>query len=223
MNLSKTNFILFRNPERVLSSLKVDGNFISEVRSVRYLGLNLDSHLKWEEHLNYVRKRTWLMLFALRRKRMCISERVAWQFYYTHIFSHLLVSSWSSASNSLLRVLRVLQNKAIKIVRMYGWRHPSLDLYSPTILPFNVEEVSNLHDHNTRASSNFNIYKNFTKTSLGKYKIFYMGLRLFNELHYFEFQKIYWPDAFRAILKKKLSIALWILQINSIERRKINI
>jgi hypothetical protein len=208
MNLSKTNFILFRNPESVLSSFQVDGNFISEIRSVRYLGLILDSHLKWEDHLNYVRKRISPMLFALRRTRMCISEEVAWQLYYAHIFSHLtyLCPIWSSASNSRLRVLRVLQNKAIKIIKMYGWRHPTLDLYSPTILPFDVvcefnllmtifkikhgmlksnallEEVSNLHDHNTRASANSNIYINFTRTSLGQYNIFYRGLRLFNEL-----------------------------------------
>jgi hypothetical protein len=79
-------------------------------------------------------------LFALRRTWMCISEEVAWQLYNGHIFSHLnyLCLIWSSASNSRLRVLRVLQNKAIKIIRMYGWRHPILDLYSPAILPFDV-------------------------------------------------------------------------------------
>jgi hypothetical protein len=66
-----------------------------------------------------------------------ISEGVAWQIYYAHFFSHLTYLSpiWSSAADLRLLVLRVLQNKAIKIIKNYGWRHLSLDLYNSKTLP----------------------------------------------------------------------------------------
>jgi hypothetical protein len=208
INVSKTNFILFRNNGPTLSTILLNDAIIAEVVSTRYLGLFLDGQLRWEEHLNHVRKRILPMLFALRKTRFCISESVAWQIYYAHIFSHLtyLNPIWSGASESRLSVLRVLQNKAIKIIKKYPWRHPSIDLYSPNILPLSVlsefnllltifrirvgmlktvsllTEVSQVHSHGTRSSSNSNLYVNFARTRLGQTNVFFRGQVLFNEL-----------------------------------------
>jgi hypothetical protein len=141
--------------------------------------------------------------------RFYISEGVAWQIFYAHVFSHLtyLSSIWSSAADSWLSVLRVLQNKAIKIIKNYGWRHPSLDLYNSKTLPLGVlmcdfsllisifkmkigilkcnallEKVSSLYDHNTRSSANLHLNINFARTNLGQSNVFYRGLRLYNDL-----------------------------------------
>jgi hypothetical protein len=41
--------------------------FITEAKSTKFLGLQIDKHLKWEEHLNFVRKKILPMIFALKR------------------------------------------------------------------------------------------------------------------------------------------------------------
>jgi Reverse transcriptase (RNA-dependent DNA polymerase) len=208
MNVSKTNFILFRKNTTALSTIAVNDTVITEVTSARYLGLFLDAQLRWEEHLNHVRQKILPMLFALRRTRTYISEPVAWQIYFAHIFSQLtyLNPIWSAASASRMAVLRVLQNKAIKIIKKFPWRHPSFDLYTPNILPLSVladfnllltiyrvrmgmlkarsllTEVSQVHSHGTRSSSNSNLYIDFARTSLGQSNVFFRGQLLFNQL-----------------------------------------
>jgi hypothetical protein len=113
---------------------------------------------------------------------------------------------WTSASESRLSVLRLLQNKSIKIIKGYGWRHSTAMLYTQHILHLNVvseynlflniykinnkmlrcsislTNVATIHGHETRQSSNEDFYINFSRTCLGQSNVFYKGLILFNRL-----------------------------------------
>jgi hypothetical protein len=119
-----------------------------------------------------------------------------------YIFAHLnyLNPIWSSVSESRLSFLRVLQNKAIKIIK--GWRYSTAMLYTQDILPLvvvseynllltiykiknkmlkcsiSLENVATNHGNETRQSSN----EDFLRTSLGQSSVFYKGLILFNRL-----------------------------------------
>jgi hypothetical protein len=92
---------------------------------------------------------------------------------------------WSSASESRLSVLRVLENKSIKIIKGYGWRHSTAMLFTQDILPLvvvseynllltiykiknkmlkcsiSLTNVATIHGHETRQSSNEDFYNNF--------------------------------------------------------------
>jgi hypothetical protein len=176
----------------------------TEAKSTKFPGLQIDKHLKWEEHLNHVRKKILTMIFALKRTRYCVSEKVAFKLYYAYIFAHLnyLNPIRSSVSESSLSFLRVLQNKAIKIIKGYGWGYSTVMLYTQDILPLvvvseynllltiykiknkmlkcsiSLENVATIHGNETRQSSN----KDFLRTSLGQSNVFYKGLILFNRL-----------------------------------------
>jgi hypothetical protein len=107
MNVKKTNFILFKGDKQAELTMNFVETTITEAKSTKFLGLKIAKHLKWEERLNHVRKRFLPMIFALKRTRYCISEKVAFQLNYAYIFSHLnyLNPIRSSASESRLSVL----------------------------------------------------------------------------------------------------------------------
>ena len=55
ISTSKTNFILFHSPKnkpRKTLNVKIDGNAINEVQSVKYLGVEFNSNLTWKPHIS---------------------------------------------------------------------------------------------------------------------------------------------------------------------------
>ena len=52
INPGKTNFMLFKNPSKKVSSLDlfINGTRIKDANSIKFLGVNLTPHLKWNEH-----------------------------------------------------------------------------------------------------------------------------------------------------------------------------
>jgi hypothetical protein len=208
MNISKTNFILFNNEESNLTEFLVEGERIFEVKSTKYLGLIVDNKLKWSDHIAHVRKKILTMYIALCKSRPYITEQIAWQIYFAHIYSHInyLNPIWSSAAESRISIIRTLQNKSIKKVKKLEMRHPTRELYGPRTLPLVVirdynllltifkikngmlkscaifEQVSSIHDHNTRSSANADMYVNFARTNLGQKNVFFKGLTKFNQL-----------------------------------------
>jgi Reverse transcriptase (RNA-dependent DNA polymerase) len=208
MNFSKSNFILFGSEEGNLVELLFENEKISEVKSVKYLGLIIDCKLKWTDHIALVKKKILSMYIALCKSRSFITEKIAWQIYNSHIYSHLtyLNPIWSSATENRMTILKTLQNKCIKKIRNLDWRHPTSDLYNAHTLPLDAireynllltifkikhdmlksctifEQISDIHDYNTRASANENFYINHARTNTGQNNVFFIGLVKFNQL-----------------------------------------
>ena len=54
LNISKTNFLIFNTDRRKLShnvTLKLDKKAITEKQSIKYLGVIVDHHLMWKDHI----------------------------------------------------------------------------------------------------------------------------------------------------------------------------
>src|SRR6218665_3347361 len=61
VNLSKTNYILFRSHRKVVSTsdlkLEIDDKEIMQVTSSKFLGVYIDQHLTWVEHISHISKK----------------------------------------------------------------------------------------------------------------------------------------------------------------------
>src|SRR6218665_3426815 len=61
VNLSKTNYILFRSQRKVVSmsdlKLEIDDKEIMQVTSSKFLGVYIDKHLNWVEHISHISKK----------------------------------------------------------------------------------------------------------------------------------------------------------------------
>ena len=61
LNLSKTNFILFRSNKKQIppstKNITVDGVNIPQVSTSKFLGVHMDQHLKWNIHIDEINKK----------------------------------------------------------------------------------------------------------------------------------------------------------------------
>jgi hypothetical protein len=170
MNVSTTNYILFRNFRDDLSFFRVNGTAIEEIRYVKYLGLVIDNALRCENHVSSIPKKILPMLYALRKTRFYISEGVAWQ--CARFFSFDLLEPYMVFGSrfAIIGTPRCYKQRL--------WRHPSLDFHNSKTLPLGVlcdyslitifrmkngiskcnsllKKVSNLHDHTFRKNQSW--------------------------------------------------------------------
>src|SRR6218665_3729582 len=115
VNLSKTNYILFRSHRKVVSmsdlKLEIDDKEIMQVTSSKFLGVYIDQHLTWVEHISHISKKI--------AKNISILSRIRHQVHLTRIvlpltFPYLSYCSISWGCN-------YTSKRALRIVHMLPW------------------------------------------------------------------------------------------------------
>ena len=85
--------ISFKKIPGIYENITIDGKTIDVVRSVKILGVTLQSNLKWDEHINNIVKKASKRLYFLSQlKRAKVSSNELVNFYVTCIRSLLLYS-----------------------------------------------------------------------------------------------------------------------------------
>ena len=132
--------------------------------------------------------------------------------YYALVYPHLLygILSWGSASESIMKKVRGVQNRIIKIMKFLPFGSCDLkpiyeelkilqvdDIYrlelgkfmykfNNDLLPENFQEyfkyVRSIHHHNTRMSSNLCMYPIKTNTKFSKSTLKYKGVEIWNSI-----------------------------------------
>jgi hypothetical protein len=91
---------------------------IERVWKAKYLGLVIDCNLKFEEHAKYVENKAVNVAGVLWKMRRMLSTETKKLIYKTLLEPHLnyLVTVWGSASDSTIKSVQVMQNRAIRNV-----------------------------------------------------------------------------------------------------------
>lgn len=181
---------------------------IQSCNSAKYLGLTITRDLSWSSHIDCIRKRIVPMIGALRRIRQHVGNEILMKLYYAHVYSHLSFMSvvWSAATNIKINQLKVLQNKAIKIINGLPNLTPSSSLYNRNLLSLektielakvmlihkikhnltrhSQELTTNAqrHNHNTRRNITYAISGSRNNTNFGQRSIINTSLVKYNEL-----------------------------------------
>ena len=124
LNVTKTNFILFtKRRQQYNIRIILDGQEISRKTFVKFLGIVVDHHLNWEEHIRQCKMKVVSALFALRSARKLINEETAKMLYYALVYPHLSygILLWGSTYKTYIDQLVVLQKRAIRIVADSNW------------------------------------------------------------------------------------------------------
>ena len=165
LNVSKTEFIIFRPPKTKLPdrvTLSLNGVKIFESPKIKYLGVILDNKLSWKFHIFELRKklnRAIGMLYKLRRIKC--NKRILLSLYFSIFQSHLTygICVWGSAESSLLDKIFLCQKRAIRIVAGLEFLAPTNDAFCDLkILPigdlfkYNLAGVMWDHDHGSLPS-----------------------------------------------------------------------
>ena len=121
LNVGKTNFVIFRSTKRALKHnvvLIMNRKALEQKCYVKYLGVLMDEHLLWKPQISSVSKKISRGVGILAKLKGHMNRKLLLIIYYCLVFSHLSygVEAWGSACDSYLSVLKVIQNKAVRII-----------------------------------------------------------------------------------------------------------
>lgn len=121
LNVNKTVSMCFSSGRRLTSTtlnIEISNKPINQVTEVKYLGLVLDEHLKFDKHIKKICKTVRLNSYTYRLIRDCLSYDAAKIYLHSMILSHIgyCTTAWSQASLSAVKPLERLYNRALKIL-----------------------------------------------------------------------------------------------------------
>lgn len=190
---------------------------------IKYLGIIIDQHLRWESHVNYIIKKLQFILYKFKFLKNILNIQQMKVIYHSLVESHInyAILGWGGVAKTHLYALELLQKRFLRLMLHKDNRYPSELLYLEARL-FDIRQIFyfsvNMKKHQKR---NINMYPtHFYNTrqkdkclhplmlkTIGQRSYHYLAPKLYNTV----------PDEIRNIrsiplFKKKLKI--YILEQN---------
>lgn len=189
LNVSKTDYLVFTMKQ-----------FSDETMSdtVRFLGVQLDSKLSWNQHIDYLADKLASAVYAIRNLSEVVSESVSKVVYYSYFQSRIMYALLIWGHSPKLKRIFGLQRKAIRALSRVHYREDCRDLFIgkglltvPCLYIFqcllymreNLDQYTtheNIHCHLTRNRTN--IYTEYHRIHRTKTAYTFYGPKVFNVL-----------------------------------------
>ena len=122
LNISKTEYVIYGSHQRLKRedslSLSCNGSSLTKSESFKYLGVGIDQHLSFNNHIEHVVNKVSRKLGVFRRLRISIPMAAAKHLYKTMIvpiFDYCDVA-WHGCGKVNSDVLESLQDRAAKLI-----------------------------------------------------------------------------------------------------------
>ena len=152
-NIDQSNFVIFRPPQKKIEytviKLQINNKIIEEKKCIKYLGIFIDCHLNWKEHVHELSKKN------SERNWHFVSQAILVQVYYSIIYCFLVygVLIWGNTYKTIIQPLVILQKKAVRIITFSDFKAHSSPLFKnlnllklPDIIKFYT--ASFMHQYN---------------------------------------------------------------------------
>ena len=124
LNADKTKYSLFHKPSKtddlplLLPKVLINDKEVERVGSIKFLGVLLDEHLSWKEHVRYTENRVAKSIGSLYRAKAFLGKHSLLTLYYSYIHTYLNYANllWASINRTNLKKLLSQQKYAIRIV-----------------------------------------------------------------------------------------------------------
>ena len=129
-------------------SLLIDNIPLTQVKSSKFLGVYVDEHLTWNEHINNISIKLAKSIGVISRIAYLLPSNIRFNLYFSLICPYLSYCNiaWASNYTSRLKRLSVLQRRAVRIVaRRSSTSHTINKFYDLRILIFkqiNKQQIS---------------------------------------------------------------------------------
>lgn len=132
VNASKTKYMLFNVPKGSSLHICYGNNTIELVDAYKYLGVWLDSEMKWTEHITRLTSKLAQVAGLFRKMSNYIPERTKRSLYFSMFHSHLVygIAVWGTANSTTMKPLQTIQNKAIKNLFGFPPRTSTLQIHN---------------------------------------------------------------------------------------------
>jgi hypothetical protein len=153
VNASKTKFIIFKTHNKPVNPLECnivynsteiglpdDPNMISPIDRISHesnekhfklLGVLLDENLSFKAHIDMLCSKISKSLFCINRVKNFIDESSLRKLYFSMVHSHLsyAINVYGCATSTALEKLRVMQKKAIRVIKNANYRAHTAPLF----------------------------------------------------------------------------------------------
>ena len=146
LNAGKTEFLIFRHHRKILQFeplLKIGGKKkIFQSSHIKYLGVQIDPHLKWKFHISSLPSKLASVNDILSKLRHYVSTKTLISVYHAFFNSRLQCGCqlWALTDNTISQPILILQKRAIRIMTFSDFRHPS----SPLFAEFKILKIFDL-------------------------------------------------------------------------------
>ena len=133
MNVNKTQMMTLQRkstkPAEAIT-VKIRGEEITHLNSIKYLGVVVDKDLNWKRHITEVRRKALAVIATIRRARGYLPVQTRKLLYNTLVLPHMDYCSviWHSIGTTLSQSIESLQNYAMRVVLDKPPRTPSAPL-----------------------------------------------------------------------------------------------
>ena len=120
LNTKKTHLILFHSRQNILNkdNIKINNKRLKLVDHIKYLGMCLDKHLSWDEHIKQRSSKLSRANGILSKLRHNAPLTTCLQVYYALFYSYLSYGCaiWGLTSKYNINTINNLQNKCLRII-----------------------------------------------------------------------------------------------------------
>ena len=135
LNVKKSSYMLFgsKHVPNVWNNLflTIDGNELTKVESIKFLGIYIDAKLTWKKHIGYIASKISQSLGAIGRARKLLPQNILLMLYHSMIYPYLTYCNivWGSANPTVIKRLEILQKRAVRIVTNSSFNSTSGPLF----------------------------------------------------------------------------------------------
>ncbi len=212
LNIKKTNFMLFKCRQKnipVAISIVIDNVNIQQVYSTKFLGVIINQHLSWNDHILAVKGkanksigillkiRKHLPLYSLSMLYNCLIHpyfeycNIVWGYPSIHLDSLFRTqkkairiitnSKWKSHSKPLFDTLSILPLNQLHKFQVGCFVYKSLHNLLPNTFSNYFTLCTQIHHHNTRHSTKLHVFQSRIKIRANSIRI--SGVNLWNLLN----------------------------------------
>ena len=216
-NTKKTKHLIIGTVQKLLHSgnitldLSLSGTPIEEAKDEKLLGVKIDKHLNWDNHIDFLIDKLNSRICLLKRAKTYLNHRLRNLLYNALIrpLFEYCCTVWGSTKNeNLLRLLRVqkrcarlildasFSDNSVELFTKLGWlpiddvirirklclMHKIVNGYCLQYFKDYISYGNDKHRYNTRASTNNNLFIPLFRTNSGLRTFYTSANRLWNTL-----------------------------------------
>lgn len=228
LNTKKTKYMIISKKSNLHLDIKYNNISIDETSHFKYLGVIIDNKLNWNQQLQSITKKASSMAGIFKKISHSIPpilyKSIFYSLFHSNVTYGLIV--WASTTDTKLKKIQTLQNRAIKNLFKYKRDERTQDIHKNNnflTVSENIKYVQCNHIHNiinqcihtnttlttaetihsyTTRSANL-IYQNNNRTSqMGLRSVLYKSIKTYNELP--EYLKLLNKSKYKLELKKHI-------------------
>lgn len=193
LNLDKSVYIMFTNHMDTKPTnfvLKINKRVINPVQSTKYLGITIDSTLKWTSHIKNIVKKTRYLIFVMAKLKNLLNTESLLSIYHG-LFKSVAtygIIAWGSAYENAILPLIKLQKRIIAIIFLNknstlkeNLLHITHDYYLKC-LTIHWSRLKKEYNRSKSISRSANLILPQVSLNVGKKSHYFIAIKLFNSL-----------------------------------------